>query len=85
MGPAFEESLWGIKYFQDFKKANFRQKIESVKHPSLDTIKWKEYQMDPIQVLLSQSPLGGYNIFKISKRPHVSPDFESVKTVSQTQ
>ena len=33
-------------------------KIEGVKHPSLDTIKWKEYQMDPIRVLLRRVSSG---------------------------
>ena len=51
----FAESLWGIKHFHDFKKANFRLQIESVKHPSLNTKKWKEYQMDTIGLCFSES------------------------------
>ena len=58
----FAESLRRIKHFQDFKTANFRSWIESVKHPSINTIKWKEYQTDPIRVLLSQSLFGEFKL-----------------------
>ena len=54
-----------VKHFQDFKKANFRLLIVSVKHPSLDTIKWKKYQMDPIRDLLSKVPSGDIALCKM--------------------
>ena len=48
IGLCFAQSLWAIKHFQDFKTANFRQYIESVKHPSQYNNKIERCQMDPL-------------------------------------
>ena len=52
------ESLRGVKHFQDFKNANFRPEVEGVKHPSLDTIKWKESKWTPFGFCFTESLRG---------------------------
>ena len=51
-----------VEHFQDFTKANFRSKIESIRIRLLTTTLLKHKiptQMDPIRVLLWQTPFGG--------------------------
>ena len=65
----FRRFPWGIKRYQNSQNANPRQLIEGVIHPFLDTIKWEQYQMDPIWILLrrTQSPLRRLHFQDIKK------------------
>ena len=47
--------------------------------------KYEEHRRTLLIPHPSIHPIRKYNIFKISNRPPKSADFESVKTVSQTQ
>ena len=55
LGAAFADSLRGIKHFQDFKKAYYQFKIESVKHPYLTNNKMERPSSRPLGAAFADS------------------------------